>query len=97
LSVVWPDQGGTISWPRVSAQCNYLDAVRFEHVLDVAVRVERLGNKSVTYGFEFTREGRQVATGSISAVCCRLSPDQPPSAIPIPEWIANRLRTYTEG
>lgn len=94
LSVVWHDEEGTITWPRVNAQCNYTDAVKFEHVLDVAVRVERLGTKSVTYGFEFTRDNHPVATGKITSVCCRLSNQQAPVAMPIPEWIAEKLRTY---
>ncbi len=97
LSVVWPDKDGTISWPRVSAQCDYTDAVKFEHVLEIAVGVERLGTKSVTYCFDFTREGRPVATGKITAVCCRFFLDQSPVAIPIPKWIADRLRSYTAG
>lgn len=94
LSVIWPDPQGTISWPRVNAQCDYTGAVQFEHVLDIAVRVERLGTKSVTYGFEFTRDGHQVATGKITAVCCRMKLDQPPVSMAIPEWMAERLRTY---
>jgi acyl-CoA thioester hydrolase len=60
LSVLMHDEEGTISWPRVNVHCDFLDAVKFEHLLEVAVRV-----------------------------------DQPPQAIPIPVWIADRLRTYT--
>lgn len=94
LSVIWQDEQGTISWPRVNVQCDYLDAVTFEHLLDVAVRVERLGTKSVTYGFEFTLGPKRVAAGKITAVCCRIHHGQPPMAIPIPAAIASRLRTY---
>jgi acyl-CoA thioester hydrolase len=97
LSVVWPDEHGTISWPRVSAQCDYTGAVKFEEVMDVAVRVDRLGTKSVTYGFEFTRDTRPVATGKITAVCCRFSGQQAPIAMAIPDWIAERLRPYAAG
>jgi 4-hydroxybenzoyl-CoA thioesterase/acyl-CoA thioester hydrolase len=94
LSVIWRDEEGTISWPRVNVQCNYTGAVKFEDVLDIAVRVERLGDKSVTYAFECTLGQQPVATGKITAVCCRLTSDQPPRSIPIPAWIAERLRTY---
>jgi len=92
LSVHWSDADGPISWPRVSAHCDYVSAVRFEHVLDIVVRVDRVGEKSVTFGFEFSLGGRDVAKGSITAVCCRVFPNQPPCAIPIPDWIAARLR-----
>lgn len=94
LSVVWPDPEGTITWPRVNAQCDYTGAVKFEDVLDVAVRVERLGGKSVTYKFEFTLNGHPVATGQLTTVCCRLRGDGPPRSIPIPAWIVERLQTY---
>jgi acyl-CoA thioester hydrolase len=95
LSVLMHDEEGTISWPRVNVHCDFLDAVKFEHLLEVAVRVDRLGTKSVTYGFEFGLGQRRVAVGKITAVCCRILPNQPPQAIPIPVWIADRLRTYT--
>jgi 4-hydroxybenzoyl-CoA thioesterase/acyl-CoA thioester hydrolase len=94
LSVIWQDEEGTISWPRVSVSCNFTGAVKFEDVLDIAVCVERLGDKSVTYAFELTLDGRPVATGKITAVCCRILPDQPPRSIGIPQSIAERLGTY---
>ncbi|MGE3777501.1 MAG: acyl-CoA thioesterase [Pirellulaceae bacterium] len=94
LSVFSPREGGTVTWPRVHAQCNYSGAVRFEDVLDVAVGIERMGHKSVTYAFEFSLQGRPVATGKITAVCCLFVPGKPPQSMPIPEWMAERLRTY---
>ena len=94
LSVVLQDEEGTITWPRVSAQCDYTSAVRFEDILDISVTLKRLGSKSVTYSFEFTLKGRPSATGQLTAVCCRLVPNQPPLSIAIPAWIAERLRTY---
>ena len=39
-SVIADDEAGTISWPRVNAQCDYTDPVRFEDVLDIIVRIE---------------------------------------------------------
>jgi acyl-CoA thioester hydrolase len=95
LSVIWRDAEGTISWPRVQAQCEYTGAVKFEDVLDIAVCVERLGDKSVTYSFECTLDRRPVATGRITAVCCRISPGGSPRSIPIPDWMAERLRAYS--
>jgi acyl-CoA thioester hydrolase len=92
LSVFLQDPDGTITWPRVNAQCDYVDAVRFEDMLDVEVSVLRLGQKSVTYGFEFTANGRRIASGKMTSVCCRVLPHQPPQSMAIPEWIADRLR-----
>jgi 4-hydroxybenzoyl-CoA thioesterase/acyl-CoA thioester hydrolase len=86
LSVMWRDADGPISWPRVSATCDIGGTVRFEDVLDVALHVERLGEKSVTYACTFTHAGRPIATGKVTAVCCRLSGEGLRS-MPIPaEW-----------
>ncbi len=63
-----------LGFPRVSATCDFLRPVRFKDVVEIAVRVERVGRKSVTYAFEFTHEGTLVARGRISAVCCRVHP-----------------------
>ena len=94
LSVLTADAAGTISWPRVSVGCEFASAVRFEDELEIALRLERLGNKSVTYEFEFTCQGRAIANGHTVAVCCRMQPDAPPESIPIPEPIAAKLRAF---
>ncbi len=93
-SVHAQDEVGTISWPRVSASCDYTGPVRFEDVLDIVVRIERLGSKSVTYEFEFQLQDSIVATGKMTAVCCRITPDNPPESIPIPSWLVEQLRQY---
>jgi 4-hydroxybenzoyl-CoA thioesterase/acyl-CoA thioester hydrolase len=94
LSVLWADESGPISWPRVSVSCDYSGSVRFEEVLDVTLRVARLGTKSVSYEFDFTCDGRAIAKGRTVAVCCRIPKDAPAESIPIPEPIAAKLREY---
>ena len=96
LSVVMHDDAGKISWPRVSASCDFQSAVGFEDVIDMEVEVQRLGEKSVTYAFRFLHSDRQVATGSMSSVCCRIAQDAPPRSIPIPEFIAEKLRSVMD-
>ncbi|MGC4007020.1 MAG: thioesterase family protein [Pirellulales bacterium] len=94
LSVIVRDRQGTISWPRVAAQCDYRGAVRFEDVLDIELSLTRLGTKSVTYEFAVTHAEREVAVGRITAVCCRLQNDAPPVGMPIPaDWVA-KFRDY---
>jgi acyl-CoA thioester hydrolase len=77
LSVSWLE--GSVKWgfPRVSAACDYQKPARFQDVLTVAVVIEKLGTKSVTYRFEFTNQrGEPIASGRITAVFCRsLGPD----------------------
>ena len=83
-----------VSFPRVSATCNYAVPARCEEVLAVAVAVTRIGRKSVTYEFRFTRDGVELAVGSMTAVCCRIVPGRPPASIPIPADIVEKLQTY---
>jgi acyl-CoA thioester hydrolase len=94
LSVLSEDETGPVSWPRVSASCEYQSAVRFEDVLDISLRIGRLGTKSVTYEFEFSSTGRPVATGKTVAVCCRFTPGIAPESIPIPAATAAKLRSF---
>jgi acyl-CoA thioester hydrolase len=73
LSVIIHDEEGTISWPRVSASCDYRGAVQFEDVLDVALKIVRQGEKSITYGFVFSHGKRPVAEGQLTTVCCAVA------------------------
>ena len=97
LSVMTRDAEGKISWPRVSVKCDFTSAVKFEDMVSVEIRIVRLGEKSVTYGFHFSCAGRPIATGETSAVCCRIVPDQPPRSIPIPANMALALQTYQQS
>jgi len=94
-SSVWiVDDQGKLSWPRVAARCDYRGPVRFEDMLDVEVRVARLGDRSVTYDFRFRRDEQLVAEGQMTAVCCRFPPDAPPQPVPIPAALRSQLETY---
>jgi 4-hydroxybenzoyl-CoA thioesterase/acyl-CoA thioester hydrolase len=71
VAVVERDTTGVeASWPRVSASCDYVSAVRFGEEVDIAVAVEAIGRTSVTYGFAFSHAGVTVARGRIVAVRC---------------------------
>lgn len=91
LSVISRDVAGVLSWPRVSAQCDYRGAVRFEDVLDIELSIDRIGEKSVTYHFLFHHAGGQVAEGRLTAVCCRMAPEGPQS-MTIPAEIVRKLK-----
>jgi YbgC/YbaW family acyl-CoA thioester hydrolase len=92
LSVKLPWEGETISFPRVAAACDYEKPARFEDVLEIAVSLERIGRKSVTYAFAFSRDGEPIANGRVTSVCCRMTPDRQIEPIEIPA----RLRDILE-
>jgi acyl-CoA thioester hydrolase len=95
LSVLAEDDAGPFSWPRVNAQCDFQGAVRFEDVLTITLGISRLGNKSITYQFDVRHDDRPVATGSMTAVCCRLpARGSELQSMPISAEIAGKLRPY---
>jgi len=97
LSVVMHDAAGKISWPRVAAKCDFQAAARFEEVLQIEVRIARLGKRSITYSHRFLRDGQVLATGEITAVCCRIREGALPKSMPIPAAMAKKLRTFVES
>jgi 4-hydroxybenzoyl-CoA thioesterase/acyl-CoA thioester hydrolase len=91
LSVFMNDDAGIISWPRVAAKCDFQSAARFEDVLEIQVRISRLGEKSITYAFAFCREDTSIAHGELTSVCCRMTDQAPPQPIAIPDWFRTKL------
>ena len=94
LSVVLRDADGVVTWPRVNAQCSFSSVARFEDVLQIEVRVSRLGTKSVTYAHRFLKDGQEIAAGEITTVCCRVRDGQPPESMPIPAEFLEKLRPF---
>lgn len=94
ISVSWRVDQEKLGFPRVSASCDYRKPARFEDLLTIAVTVERIGERSVTYRHDFTNQyGETIATGRITAVFCRnSSPDLLTSA-----EIPQELRAKLEG
>lgn len=94
LGVICEVDGQNISWPRVNAECNYRNAIKFEEIIDVEVSVTKIGTKSLTYGFKFFREETPVADGSITVVCCLFGHGQAPQSVPIPLGFVEKIKPY---
>ena len=95
LSVSWFADGVKLGFPRVSATCDFQKPAKFQDVLTIAVTLEKLGTKSVSYRFDFSNQrGEPLAVGRITAVCCRtLGPDHVES-LEIPADIRAKLEAY---
>ncbi len=92
LSVTLEWEGRKLGFPRVSANCDYIKPAHFQDVLDIAVTLERLGDKSATYAFEFSLRGELIAKGKVTSVCCRLGATDRLEAIDIPAGYRARLQ-----
>lgn len=91
LSVTLEWEGRKVSFPRVSARCDFRRPARFEDEIAIAVTVKQVGRTSVTYAFEFFRGDDSLATGEVSSVCCRVEPGQPLTPIPLPPPLRAKL------
>ncbi len=95
---VLPDRSGSsehspLTWPRVAASCNYIEPVRFEDVLQISVRVGKIGVSSIQYHFDFTRGKAAIANGRMTAVCCQLD-DEGLKKAEIPDSVRELLSRY---
>jgi acyl-CoA thioester hydrolase len=96
-SVMLPEEDGwRLSWPRVHAKCDFLGTVQFEEQLRICLQIERLGEKSVTYRFDFfSPSNRLIARGTLIAVCCRMqSENSLIESIRIPETLRRLLEGF---
>ncbi|MGB7346901.1 MAG: thioesterase family protein, partial [Pirellulaceae bacterium] len=94
ISIMDHDDPNQLTWPRVSASCDYLNAARFEDLLTIEVRVGKIGTSSVQYDFQFKRTDQNIARGQITAVCCHLKPGGGLEKQPIPEAIRQLLSKH---
>jgi acyl-CoA thioester hydrolase len=90
LSVRTEYQDQEIGWPRVSTTCDFFAPARFEDQLQLKVRITKMGEKSITWEIEFTRDGTRLALGRSTSVCCTLSQNGL-QAIAIPSEIRLKL------
>src|ERR671918_377237 len=83
LNVKLEWEGQLLGFPRVSASCDYIKPATFGDVIDIAVTIDRIGTKSVTYAFEFSKDGEAIARGKVTSVCCRVLADHRLEGTPI--------------
>lgn len=54
--------------PRVQTHWDFETSVRFDDLVDISLTISALGNSSVTYAIDITRDSTPVASGQIVAV-----------------------------
>lgn len=100
MSVMMPDpttdEGRVISWPRVSASCDYKRPLRFEDEVETHLLVRSKNAKSLNLDFVFRKltagsDPEVVARGELAVVCVSKDNDGSMKAIEIPQHIADRI------
>jgi YbgC/YbaW family acyl-CoA thioester hydrolase len=94
FSVVTRQVDPPVGWPRVHAECDYSEPLRFEDEVEVHMLVSRKRSKSLTYAFRFRRLNDQppveIARGSLTVVCVTHHGGQMTAAT-IPKEIADKI------
>jgi len=93
LSVFEAVDGRRVSWPRVSCSFDFKKALRFEDVFELNLWIERLGDRSVTYRVDVTKDGELAAVGRSTSVCCEMTHPGEMRSIPIPARVRSLLET----
>lgn len=97
LGVMMEDESGKFSWPRVSANCDYTAPLRFGEDVDVLITISKLGRRSVTYSHQFVQDGKEVANGQVTAVCCEMVPDGSIRSRDIPDFVREKFQPYVSA
>jgi acyl-CoA thioester hydrolase len=84
-----------MGWPRVHAECDYRQPLRFEDEVEVHMLVSEKKSKSLGYIFKFRRlngpEPVEVARGKLTVVCVTKAPDGKFTAANIPKAFADQI------
>jgi acyl-CoA thioester hydrolase len=84
--------GSEVGWPRLETSFEFRQALRFEDVFEIAIRVVEVASRTIRYQCVLTKDGQHVATGRLTIVCVRKAEGEPLRAIAIPPEIAERFR-----
>lgn len=96
VSVMTRIEAEHIGFPRVKVECEFFRPARFQDVLDAALTVERIGDKSVSYHVEFRLDGERVAAGRAVVACCRVTADGQFHGIEIPDFLRRPMQEFVE-
>lgn len=83
--------GQVVAWPRVGASCDYRMPLRFNDTVVVHLFVKKLGTRSITYLFQFRKDGALAAQGEITAVCVKADAGGGMIAQPIPSEVRAKM------
>lgn len=94
FSIVTENLETPLGWPRVHAQCDFSQPLRFEEEFEVHLLVQEKKSRTLTYLFRFTRlkpSPVPVARGVITVVCVTRDAAGKMTAAPIPAEIAGQI------
>ena len=79
--------------PAVSVTCDFRAPLRFGEVALVETRVVRIGNKSVTFRYDFIRKKDSVSAATVEHICAVTDLDAM-KAVPVPDDVRALLEAH---
>jgi acyl-CoA thioester hydrolase len=99
FSVVMDKLDPPLGWPRVHAECDYLQPLRFEDEFEVHLLVSEKKPKSLGYLIKFRKLNGaapvEVARGRLTVVCVTRNADGIMKSVPIPKVVADQIQVAT--
>ena len=90
------ERGSEIGWPRVSAACEFRNALRFEDEFEVHIRLGSVKTRTIEYECTLIRGDDVIAVGTITCVCVKKTADGRMRAHELPERVIQRLRSVQQ-
>jgi acyl-CoA thioester hydrolase len=94
-SVVMHHFEPAVGWPRVRAECEYRQPLRFEDEVEIHLLVSEKKSKSLSYVFKFRKLNGpapvEVARGSLTVVCVTKNADGKMVSATIPKPFADKV------
>ena len=101
FSVVADHTDPPIGWPRVHAECDYVQPLRFEDEVEIHLLVSEMKSKALSYVFRFRKLNAapplEVARGKLTVVCVTHEAEGKMKATPIPKAVADRIQVAPAG
>jgi len=81
-----------IAFPRVHVECDFKLAILHDDLIDIEVRLTRVGRSSARFEFTTLKDGQLAARGAVVIACMDSATQR---AAPIPDQIRDKLVTAT--
>jgi len=94
LPLVDVTQDPHLGWPRVSCGFDFREPLRYGDEFEVRIGVTSIKGRSVSYEADVVREGKVVAQGRSTSVCCEVGPGVGVRAIAMPAEVRQKLKRY---
>jgi YbgC/YbaW family acyl-CoA thioester hydrolase len=83
-----------LGFPRVHVECDFVGALEYDDLMEIAVSVERIGRTSFTLQFDVSMSGQPAARGKITVVAMDRAAQK---STPLPEPFRAALEHESAG